>query len=296
MTFQQLNYLLEVGKTGSVSSAAKNLFVSSSSVSISLNALEKELGYPLFIRTQKGLVPTEQGKLVLDYAEQICRTHTLLNAVGRDSVRTLRISCSDQPPIIKAYTQLLLENQDRADLRIENVSFSGEDMYRKLMDRELDLSIANTISFAIEYWERKLRKGGLHRQVLKIVPAVIQVGPGHRLYSLDKINPYDLRNETFIDSSQGHTNYSGGNLFIDPNRVLHIARHGIRNEALMQGLGYSIAVMPPKGVPQKLRSIPLEDISFYFSAVTHTQVPLQPELMRLLQLVKENLEEAYPDY
>lgn len=299
MTFQQLNYLLEVGKTGSVTGAAKNLFVSSSSVSISLNALEKELGYSLFNRTQKGLVPTEQGLQVLDYADQICRTHTLLNAVGRDAVRTLRINSTDQLPIAKAFAQLLYENKDRTDLRIENVNYSGPEMYTKLVEHEIELSLSTMLSYSIGAWEKRLRKGGLHRQILKTVPAVIQVGPGHRLYGADKISPYDLRNDCFIDnphSSLIQSNSFGGNLYIDPNRVLYIARPAIRREALMQGLGFIVGVLPPKGASTVLKSIPLEGGFFHFSAVTNSQFPAQPEIMRFLQLAKQNLDEAYPEY
>ena len=42
MTFQQLQYLLEVNRTGSFTTAAKNLFVTQSSVSNAITSLEKE--------------------------------------------------------------------------------------------------------------------------------------------------------------------------------------------------------------------------------------------------------------
>lgn len=299
MTFQQLQYLLEIQKTGSISAAAQKLFVSSSSVSISLSSLEKELGYPLFIRTQKGLVPTDQGRQVIDYADQICRTHTLLTAVGHEPVRTLRINCTDQPPTAKAFAQLLWENRDRKDLRIENVKYASGEVYRKLIEHEIELCLSSSISYSLGAWERQLRSGGLHRQVLKKVPAVIQVGPGHRLYDAQTISPYDLRNEVYIDDP--HTPLSrsyafSSSLFVDPDRTLFVANPGIRRATAAMGLGFLIGVMPPKGSNSVLRSIPLEGGFFVFGAVTNTQTPTQPEIMRLLQLAKENLDEAYPDY
>lgn len=299
MTFQQLQYILEIGKSGSVTAAAKALFVSSSSVSISLSALEKELGYSLFSRTQKGLVPTEGGALVLEYAEQILRTHALLNGVGQETTRILRISCTDQPPVAKAVAQLLYENKDRTDLRIENVSYPGDETYRKMMEREIELGISTTISYALGSWEKRLRKGGLHRQILKVVPAVIKVGPGHRLYHADHVRPYDLRDDFYIDDPNnptGSTDAFGGNLYIDPDRVFRLSKPGIRREALLQGMGYIVGVMPPKHSEDPLRSIPLEGGSFYFSAVTNTQIPAQPECVRLIELCKQYLDEAYPDY
>lgn len=299
MTFQQLQYLLEIQKTGSISAAAQKLFVSSSSVSISLSSLEKELGYPLFIRTQKGLVPTDPGKRVVDYAEQICRTHALLTAVGHDPVRTLRINCTDQPPTAKAFAQLLWENRHRKDLKIENVKYPSSEIYRKLIEHEIELCLSSSISYSLGAWEKQLRNGGLHRQVLKKVPAVIQVGPGHRLYDVQTISPYDLRNEVFIDNPHAplsRSNSFTSNLFVDPDQVLFIANPGIRKEAVLRGIGFVIGVMPPRGANQPLRSIPLEGGYFVFGAVTNTQTPTQPEIMRLLQLAKENLDEAYPDY
>jgi hypothetical protein len=222
-----------------------------------------------------------------------------LNAVGHEPVRTLRINCTDQPPTAKAFAQLLWENRDRKDLRIENVKYPSSEVYRKLIEHEIELCLSSSISYSLGSWEKQLRKGGLHRQVLKKVPAVIQVGPGHRLYEAERINPYDLHNEVFIDDP--HTSLSRSNafinsLYVDPERVLFIANPGIRREAMMMGLGYIIGVMPPQNTVSKVRSIPLEGCSFIFGAVTNSQSPTQPEIMRLLQLAKENLDEAYPDY
>lgn len=299
MTFQQLQYILEIGKTGSVAGAARNLFVSSSSVSISLASLEKELGYPLFSRTQKGLVPTESGRQVLDYAYQICRTHALLNKVGQEAVRTLRINCTDQGPVAKAYGQFLWENKDRTDLRIENVSLHSDEIYQKLVAHEIELSLSSSLSYSIGAWEKKLRKGGLHRLMLKTVPAAIQVGPGHRLYDAQKITAYDLHDDHFIDNphnSLARNSAFASNIYVDPGKILYIAKAGIRREALLRGLGFGIGVLPPKGTVSEIRSIPLEGCFFHFSAVTNTQSPAQPEVMRLLQLAKQYLDEAYPEY
>lgn len=299
MTFQQLQYIQQIARTGSLSGAARNLFVSSSSVSISLNILEKELGYPLFDRTAKGFIPTQRGALVLDYADQILHTHSLLCAVKQSKVRTLRINSTDQPCIAKAFAQLLWENKDRTDLRIENISYSGAQIQEKMLEHALDVSLSSSISYNVGYTERWLQKTGLHQQVLKHVPAVITVGPGHRLYDAQRVTPHDLRNESYIDDPHiplGKNNSFGGNLYVDLNKVIYIARPGIRKEVLLRGMGYSLGVMPPKQSQSKLRNIPLEGAFFQFNAITNTQTPAQPEIMRFLQLAKQNLDEAYPEY
>ena len=44
MTFQQLLYLVEIAKNGSINKAAQSLFVSQSSISCAIKDLEDELG------------------------------------------------------------------------------------------------------------------------------------------------------------------------------------------------------------------------------------------------------------
>ena len=92
MTFAQLQYLLEIYQAGSVSQAAKNLLVSQPSISLTLKALEEELGYPIFLRTRKGLVPTSQGAEVIDHATRICESYRLLTAPPAQRNTFVRIS------------------------------------------------------------------------------------------------------------------------------------------------------------------------------------------------------------
>jgi len=58
VTIQQLQYILEVNRVGTITQAAKNLFVSHSSVSNAIRALEEELGFAVFDRSRQGAVPT----------------------------------------------------------------------------------------------------------------------------------------------------------------------------------------------------------------------------------------------
>ena len=75
MTIQQLEYILDIQRTGSLSKTAKNFFVTTSSVSNSISALEDELGFAVFTRDWRGAIPTEKGVKVLRHAAQVCK-HT----------------------------------------------------------------------------------------------------------------------------------------------------------------------------------------------------------------------------
>lgn len=71
MQYQQLEYILEVTKTGSISEAAKILHVSTATISQSISNLEKELGLEIFSRSKSGTVPTEKGKIIIEKAFDI---------------------------------------------------------------------------------------------------------------------------------------------------------------------------------------------------------------------------------
>lgn len=58
---------LEVARKGSISAAAKSLFVTQPSVSIDILQLENELGVKLFFRTSKGMKLTQAGETLYEY-------------------------------------------------------------------------------------------------------------------------------------------------------------------------------------------------------------------------------------
>lgn len=68
MTFQQLEYIVEIANCGSINKAATKLFVSQSSVSTALHQLEEELHTPLFTRSNSGVTPTDAGREFISYA------------------------------------------------------------------------------------------------------------------------------------------------------------------------------------------------------------------------------------
>ena len=78
MTLQQLRYVIEVAKTGSMNVAAKQLFVSQPSLSMAIRELEDDVHISIFERTTKGVVITAEGEEFLGYARQIINQVELL--------------------------------------------------------------------------------------------------------------------------------------------------------------------------------------------------------------------------
>lgn len=71
MEVKQVQYFLAVVTTGSFSAAADALYITQSSVSKQIIALEKELGFPLFDRSKRKIILTQAGETFLNHARKL---------------------------------------------------------------------------------------------------------------------------------------------------------------------------------------------------------------------------------
>jgi len=87
MNLKQLSYIIALEEEGNISSAAQKLNVSQSTLSKHLAGLEASLDAVLFVRMNKQLTPTRQGRIYLEAARQILQLyrfagHTIANMTG----------------------------------------------------------------------------------------------------------------------------------------------------------------------------------------------------------------------
>ena len=97
MTLQQLRYVTVVAETGTISGAAKALFISQPSLTAAIQELEKELGITIFLRTNRGVVLSREGDEFLGYARQVLmQTQLLEERYGKESTHKQQFSVSAQ--------------------------------------------------------------------------------------------------------------------------------------------------------------------------------------------------------
>ena len=86
LNYHHLCYLWKVFRAGGVHPASRELRISPPAISAQLRTLERALGEPLLRRVGRRLEPTEMGRLVLGYAEEIFGLgRELLEAVKQGS-------------------------------------------------------------------------------------------------------------------------------------------------------------------------------------------------------------------
>ena len=92
MQIQQLTYFVAIAEQGSINKAAEKLFVTQPNLSKAISNLENELKVRIFNRTNKGVVLTDEGKKLYQYARTIINQ---IRAYRRKSTRR----CCLLPPI-----------------------------------------------------------------------------------------------------------------------------------------------------------------------------------------------------
>ena len=75
MEMKQLEYFLKLVETGNYLAAAEALFISQSSLSKQILALENELGFQLFDRSKRKIAITPAGAVFLHHAQEIYKTY-----------------------------------------------------------------------------------------------------------------------------------------------------------------------------------------------------------------------------
>ena len=73
MELEQLRIFLAVAESGGVTEAAKRLFVSHSTTSRAVSALERELDTPLFERAGRSVTLTPAGEVLRDRAQALLK-------------------------------------------------------------------------------------------------------------------------------------------------------------------------------------------------------------------------------
>ena len=89
MTFQQLTYVVEISKCGSINKAAHKLFLSQSGISTAVRELEEELGIKFFVRSNRGVEFTPEGKEFLGYAVSLLEQKQRIESLYGESRSTI---------------------------------------------------------------------------------------------------------------------------------------------------------------------------------------------------------------
>jgi LysR family hydrogen peroxide-inducible transcriptional activator len=192
MEIHQLEYLIAVAEEGGFTRAAEKLLIAQPSLSQQIKKLEQEVGQPLFDRLPRGVVLTEAGQRLLEYARRV------LNEIS-DAKKRVRdvgdhVAGSVTVGAIPTIAPFVLPAAVRGCLqRWPGVTFTViEDvtahLFARLAHGELDVAIiSSSEGFP-----------GIHVETVASEPLYLVVARGHRLAKRRRVSWADIREEPFL--------------------------------------------------------------------------------------------------
>lgn len=122
MTLLQLKYVVTVAAAGTISEAAKELYMAQPSLTAAIKELENELGITIFRRTNKGILISAEGEEFLGYARQVIEQTSLIEEryLGTAPVKhQFCVSTQHYSFAVEAFVDLLKQyGGDEYDFRI----------------------------------------------------------------------------------------------------------------------------------------------------------------------------------
>ena len=197
-TLTQLEYAVAVDRLRHFGAAARACHVSQPTLSMQLQKLEAEAGFPIFDRGRKPVAPTGRGRDYLAQAKQILQQYEkLLHVTGGvpGDVRgrfKLGVIPTLAPYLIPLFIQEFSERFPKVELHIEELKTSS--LVDGLRQEAIDAGIAAT----------PLQEDSLQEFPLFYEPFEAYVAAGHPLARKKTIREQDLRDGDMWLLQDGH--------------------------------------------------------------------------------------------
>ena len=198
---------IRAAHSGSLSRAARELYLSAQAVKKQIDSLEEELGFPLFVRSSRGLTLTAAGAQFVDGMEQLtAQYHQLVSRCAQTSrsthTETLTILLPSHPKIYfeeavmaynRRYPHVLL---DIVDTRKLSVLYDNHARLRTLEEGKADVVCA---PYTQSFDAQKLTFCRLNRLSYHCVMKPDHPLSGRERITREELAPFPIRINTVMD-------------------------------------------------------------------------------------------------
>lgn len=262
MTIRNLEIFTKVAELGSMSAAAKSLYITQPSVSLAISEIEKEYDIKLFDRVGNTLCLTPTGQQLTIYAASIIHQYKEMELFLQDESHNAAIRVGATATIGYYIISPIIEQLQRElpGVNCEVTVASTGIIQEKLLKSELDIGFV---------------EGDITSSILVVKPVMedelaVICSSSHRFYGRNSIPLQELEGEAFILREEGSGTRARLETVLRENHISYrplwdcYSFEAIK-EALLHNLG--ISVMSPRVVKHELATgelwaCRLEDISF----------------------------------
>lgn len=267
MTLQQLRYAITVAETGTITEAAKKLYISQPSLTNAIHELEKEMNLVIFQRTNKGILLSGEGEEFLGYARQVLEQASILEDKYKENgggKKQFCVSTQHYSFAVNAFVDLIKEyGQEEYDFSLR------ETQTYEIIEDVAHMRSEIGILFLNDFNETVLRKilktNDLEFHELFVAKPHVFISRKHPLADRQVITNQELEAYPYLSFEQGEHNsfYFSEEIFSTSERKKNIR---VRDRAtlfnLLIGLnGYTVCsgVIDKKLNGKDIIAVPLQD-------------------------------------
>lgn len=208
MTLQQLKYTITIADSKSMNEAAKKLFISQPSLSSSIHDLEEEIGTELFIRNNRGVVPTPDGLEFIGYARQVVEQYRLLEdryVDKKEIKKKFSVSTQHYTFAVKAFVELVKKiGMDEYECAVHETK--TYDVIQDVKTFQSEIGILYLNDFNSQMLQKIFRENDLEFTGLFSCKTYVYLWKGNPLASKKLITMEDLEEYPCLSFEQGSNN------------------------------------------------------------------------------------------
>ncbi|MBQ8298098.1 MAG: LysR family transcriptional regulator [Ruminococcus sp.] len=208
MTLQQLKYIKTVAVCGSITEAARQLFISQPSLSNAVRELENELGITIFTRTAKGISLSSDGTEFLSYANQVLEQTELLEQRyknSKPSKQLFAVSTQHYAFAVNAFSNLIGRlNSDEYEFTLREARTS--EIIEDVRNFRSEIGVLYINAFNEKVMRKIFAENHLEFHPLFTAAPHIFISAAHPLAHRSSVTPEELDEFPFLAFEQGTNN------------------------------------------------------------------------------------------
>jgi len=207
MTLQQLRYVITIADCGSMNEAAKKLFISQPSLSGTIKELEIEIGFDIFLRSNRGIVITPEGEEFLSYAKQVSEQCRLLEDkyIEKKSKKKFSVSMQHYTFAVKAFVEMVKKvGMEQYEFAVHETK--TYEVIENVKNFKSELGVLYLNDFNEQVMTKVLRENSLEFVELFQCDTYVYLWSGHPLANREIISMKELEEYPCLAFDQGKNN------------------------------------------------------------------------------------------
>ncbi len=200
MRIEQLQYVITIAECRSLSRAARDLFITQPTLSVSLQNLEAELGFQIFKRSHMGMELTEKGQEFYQIALRIHKELQRIHRLTEDAPANQEVHLVAVPAFCSGAMHALLAQikTDLPELLLSISEVSRSNLLPALLEQRADLCVGVFIGDEEQQLMQSAAQNSIVIEPLMQDEMYIYLGPAHALAHDEQVFLSDLNNTDML--------------------------------------------------------------------------------------------------